>query len=98
MDGSTDLIRAIETNDAWLVVGAMLLAITSMIRAHLEPRLPEGAARDWSSAVSAVAAGLGVALLSGAIWWQALLICLLAAPTSAGLWRLVADAITRGKP
>ncbi len=90
MDDPSALILSVEDGSAQCIAGAILLALVAMARSHLEPRLKEGPARDWVSAAAPVAGAVGIALLAGVAWWQALLLAMLAAPTSSGLWRLIA--------
>ena len=89
MDDLTPLLHAFERGEPGVLCGAILLVVVSLVRVHLDARLEKGAAKDWISAVSSVLGALGVALVAGGLWWHAVLLSLLAAPASSGLWRLV---------
>lgn len=96
MDEQT-IVDALGSGRAELIAGAALLAVVSLLRLYLEPRLEGLRAGDWLSAVAGVAGACAVALLAGAVWWHAVLLSLLAAGPSAGLWRLLASLVPRGR-
>lgn len=97
MDDPSVLITAIEHGQWEIAAGLLLLAVVTVARLYLEPRLEDPAAA-WVSAIAGVLGAAGVALAAGAVWWHALLLSLLAAGPSAGLWRLLADlCVPRGQ-
>lgn len=97
MDDPSVLIQAIEHGHWSEAAGGLLIALVSVARLYLEPRLEDPAAA-WVSAVAGVLGAAAVALLAGAVWWHALLLALLAAGPSAGLWRLLASLVPSKKP
>ena len=98
MDDPTILVTAIEAGRWPEILGAALIVVVSLVRLYLAPRLEGLPAGDWVSAVAGILGGLGVALVAGAIWWHALIACVLGAGTSAGLWRLLAACVPAARP
>ena len=78
---------------AWpVLIGYIILVVVGVWRSITHERFV-GRAGDWSSAVSTMLGGVGLALAAGGIWWQVLAVAILAAPSSSGFWRLVRGSI-----
>lgn len=76
------------------LIGAILLVLVALVRYVTRDRfsLETG---QWISAVSALAGGVGAALLAGTVWWHALLIGLVVAPGSRGFWDRIRDLLPK---
>lgn len=73
-------------------LGAILLALCAVARASTRGRVV-GRPGAWLSATSALVAGIGTALAAGAVWWQAIALGVLVAPSSKGFWELVRKSL-----
>lgn len=92
------LLGAIGSASWPVLIGYATLVLVAVFRSITHGRF-RGRAEDWASAASALVGGVGLALAAGGVWWQALAVAVLAAPSSSGFWRLVRGSIPIiGKP
>lgn len=90
------LIGAAEDGHIAQLVGAILLALVGLARSITRDRFTVGVGA-WISAVSALLGGVGAALLAGTVWWHAIIIGLLVAPSSRGFWDRIRDLLPKRK-
>jgi hypothetical protein len=95
MDDTTGIVPTIVdaiTGAHWSVLAGAILAVVLTVTRRILVAAPAGTAR-WISAAAGVLSALSVSLLAGAVWWHALIACIVAAPASAGFWDLVGSAM-----
>lgn len=92
----TTLVGAAGEGQIERLVGAILVSIVALVRYVTQDRFSLEVG-SWISAVSALCGGVGAALLAGAVWWHALMIGLVVAPSSKGFWGRVRSLLPKRK-
>ena len=86
------LVDSIKNGDTWVIIGLAIIAIIAIVRNAILPEI-DGVAKQIVSSLAAALGGIAVLLAAGQVWWAALIIGLLAAPTSSGLVPLIRTII-----
>lgn len=86
------LIAGIKTGDISVIIGLAIIAIIAITRNAILPELT-GIPHQITSSLAAALGGFAVLLAAGEVWWAALIVGLLAAPTSSGLVPLIRSII-----
>jgi len=86
------LVEGIKTGDISVIIGLVIIALVAITRNAVLPELT-GVSNQVVSSIAGALGGIAVLLVAGQIWWAALIVGLLAAPTSGGLIPLIRSII-----